>query len=126
MFDNQFFAYHLPIAMAEEYVRPELYLTKTYDFKFCFVLDIPGVNNADTYYLDNTSRSQFVSLSLASLSDELGLGNKMDMPTLAERNTGSAEAMIGYCSNDCRMWSPSRSLVWPGHGRQDSLHGVLF
>lgn len=36
-FDNQFFSYHLPLSMANEYVRP-VRLVKSVDSKFCFVL----------------------------------------------------------------------------------------
>lgn len=97
MFDNQFFAYHLPHTMAERYVRP-VRLTNTYDSKFCFLLDIPGVNNADTYvYLDSTSRSQFKSLSLA-LAEELELGRKLYMP--GQEGGEDGKRLIEYCIND--------------------------
>ena len=65
---------------------------------FSYMLDIRGVNNADTYvYLNATERSQYKSLSLYALAVQLDLTQKATMPVLTLTDISS---MVDYCMVD--------------------------
>jgi DNA polymerase I len=98
-FDNQSLLFYTSdLESYSNIVRTSVSSSFTYGVQF----NIPGVYNVDLYtYLLRTQVGRFTSMSLATVSSELGVGVKLDMPDMS--TIPDYDTLRKYNLNDCKL-----------------------